>query len=130
MKIMISFPRTTSRDAGQSRALGLVFQTQPVGPALHGHVELNLEPTQLPVLQLIRRCFQWVRCWRRALATANRDLQPDSNLHSPQQVQRCVFYAEQTTFINIGRSSVFSSFISLSIVLFFPVNKNDFILLN
>lgn len=76
-------PRTIPRNAVQPHALGLLFPTQPVGPALHGHVELNLEQTQLPALQLMRRCFRWVRCWRRALAMANPDLQPDSNPPPP-----------------------------------------------
>lgn len=39
----------------------VLFQTQPVGLTLHRHVELNSEQTQLPELQIIRRCFQWVR---------------------------------------------------------------------
>lgn len=81
--------RTVSRTAVQSCVLSLLFQTQPVGLALHGHVELNWEQTQLPVLQLIRRCFQWGRYWRRASAPANRDLQSDSNPHPPPTAEVC-----------------------------------------
>lgn len=121
--------RTVSRTVVQSYVLSLLFQTQPVGLALHGHVELNWEQTQLPVLQLIRRCFQG--------GDTGEKLQPQQTvissqiqIHTPHQLQKCVFYPAQTTFINICVSSVFSSFISLYIVLFFPVNKNDFILLN
>lgn len=65
--------------------ISVFFQTQPVGLTLHGHVGLHSEQTQLPELQLIRRCFQWVR----EELQPNCDLQPEFKSTPPVTAQVC-----------------------------------------
>lgn len=52
---------TLTQKCSSISSIGVFFQTQPVGLTLHRHVGLQWEQTQLPELQLIRRCFHWVR---------------------------------------------------------------------
>lgn len=112
---------TVPSNAVQSQALGLLFQSL----TLHGHAEQNWKQTQLPVQQLIRRSFRWVRHWRGALAWSPARFKSTS----PSNSRNVFSTLHRPCLLIFGCLQFFSSFISFYIVLFFPVSKKDFLLL-